>query len=72
MTNPPTLRRRKPKARMAGSASVETRLRPENKRLLHWLDWWLATPDDRGESWWNEFEADLQSNRVTFQPTRTG
>ncbi|HUY14836.1 MAG TPA: hypothetical protein VMX16_14580 [Terriglobia bacterium] len=64
-----TLRKRKPKATALGSARVERRLRPQNKKLLQWLDSWLAAPDDRGERWWEDFEADLQGDRVTFPGT---
>jgi hypothetical protein len=39
--------------------------------LLEWLDSWLATPDDRGEEWWKEFEADLEKRRLTFRRTET-
>jgi hypothetical protein len=48
------------------------RLRPRNKKLLRWLDSWLATPNDRGEAWWTEFQADVQSHPVAFQPTQAG
>jgi len=68
----PTLGKRKPKARALGSARVKKRLRAQNKRLLQWLDSWLAAPDDRGESWWEDFEADLEGHRVGFRPTQTG
>ena len=36
------------------------RLRPQNRKLLKWLDCWLATPDNRGEEWWKGFEDDLR------------
>ena len=51
---------------------MEVRLRAQNKKLLRWLDSWLATPDDQGEQWWNEFEADLEGQSVTFRPTKAG
>ncbi len=51
---------------------MEGRLRAQNKKLLRWLDSWLATPDNQGERWWNEFEADLQAQAVTFPPTEAG
>ncbi len=44
------------------------RLRSQNRKLLDWLDSWLATPDDRGEHWWAEFQADLDNHRMTFRP----
>jgi hypothetical protein len=68
----PTLRKSKPKARALGSARVKRPLRAQNKKLLRWLDSWLAAPDDRDEKWWEDFEADLQGHRVTFRPTRMG
>jgi len=53
--------------------SAESRLRPQNKKLLRWLDSWLATPDDRGEAWWSEFEADLEDQRrMGFGPNQAG
>jgi hypothetical protein len=48
------------------------RLRAQNKKLLRWLDSWLATPDDRGEKWWSEFEADLKGQDLSFRPTKAG
>ena len=47
-------------------------LRPQNRKLLKWLDSWLATPDDRGEKRWNGFEDDLRNQRTTFRPAQTG
>ncbi len=72
MANNVGLRRHRAKAAPAGSARAAKRLRPRNKQLLHWLDSWLATPDDRGESWWNKFEADLSRDRLTIQYPRMG
>ena len=40
--------------------------------LLRWLDSWLATPDNRGEAWWTEFQADIQSHPVAFRPSQAG
>ena len=48
--------------------STQGRIRPRNQMLLKWLDSWLATPDDRGEEWWKEFEADLEKRRLTGVP----
>ncbi len=72
MANPTTLRKSKPKWSAQGSGEIEVGLRAQNKKLLRWLDSWLATPDDRGEKWWSEFEADLEAQTVTFQPTKAG
>lgn len=27
---------------------------------------WMATPDDRGEAWWDEFQRDLTTHRPSF------
>ena len=72
MASLPTLRKRKPKASALSSGRVKKRLRAQNKKLLQWLDAWLAAPDDRDESWWEDFEGHLQGHRVTFGPTQTG
>ena len=71
MAGLPTLRKPKPKARGLGPARVKKPLRVRNKKLLRWLDSWLAAPDDRDESWWEDFEADLEGHRVTFRATQT-
>lgn len=42
------------------------RLRPENKALLAFLKEWMATPDELGDEWWEEFEDDLKMNRLSF------
>ncbi len=72
MANPTTLRKRKAKTTAHGPGRKDLRLRAHNKELLRWLDSWLSTPDDRGETWWNEFEADLQSQPLTLRPTNAG
>jgi len=56
----------------SGSAGASRRLRPQNKKLLQWLDAWLAIPDDRGGAWWKAFETDLAANRSSFRPGETG
>ncbi len=72
MANTITLRKRKPKSTARGPGRMAMRLRAENKKLLRWLDSWLATPDDQGEQWWNEFEADLEGQDVSFRPSKAG
>jgi hypothetical protein len=72
MANTPTLRKRQSTPIASGGGRTDARLRPQNRKLLKWLDSWLATPDHRGEEWWNEFEDDLRSHRTTFGPTQTG
>ena len=67
-----TLRKHRSKARVPGSGRAKKPLRAQNKKLLQWLDSWLATQDDRGESWWEDFETDLKGHRLTFRPTQTG
>jgi hypothetical protein len=68
----PTVRKQQSKPVASGAGRPTTRLRPQNRKLLRWLDSWLATPDDRGEKWWNGFEDDLRNQRTTFRPTQTG
>jgi len=64
------LRQRRSK-RAAAVAGGVRRLRAQNRKLLAWLDSWLATPDDRGEQWWKEFEADIKNHRVIFGAGQT-
>jgi hypothetical protein len=66
------LRRGKSKPLVADPGGAARRLRAQNKKLLQWLDSWLATPDERGETWWKEFEADREKHRVTFNRGETG
>jgi hypothetical protein len=63
---------RKPKSAAARRRRDARRLRPQNMKLLRWLDSWLATPDDRGETWWTEFQADLQGHRMNLRTTQAG
>ena len=73
MANTPVARRQQSKSTASGAGRPTTaRLRPQNRKLLKWLDSWLATPDNRGEKWWNGFEDDLRKHRTTFRPTQTG
>jgi hypothetical protein len=72
MANTPTVRKQHSKLKASGDGRSAARLRPQNRRLLKWLDSWLATPDDRGEKWWNGFEDDLRNQRTTFRPAQTG
>jgi hypothetical protein len=72
MANTPTVRRQPSKSTASGAARSTARLRPQNRKLLKWLDSWLATPDDRGDKWWNGFEDDLRNQRTTFRSTQTG
>jgi hypothetical protein len=64
-----TLRKQQSKTTASGASRPTARLRPQNRKLLKWLDSWLATPDNRGEKWWNGFEDDLRNHRSTFRPT---
>jgi hypothetical protein len=41
-------------------------LRPENLRLLAFLDAWMAESDDLSDAWWEEFEAELAANRFSI------
>jgi hypothetical protein len=71
MANAPTLRKRQSKSTASGVGRPNVRLRPQNQKLLNWLDSWLATPDDRGEKWWKGFEDNVLNHRSTFRPTQT-
>ncbi len=39
----------------------------ENARLLQVLDELMASPDDRGSAFWDEFDRDLRENRVNLR-----
>ena len=41
-------------------------LRPENRAALAFLKEWMSTPDEMGDEWWEEFEAELRTNRLSF------
>jgi len=66
------LRPGKSKPLATDSGGAARRLRAQNKRLLHWLDSWQATSDDRGDTWWKEFEADRKKHRAAFNLGKTG
>jgi hypothetical protein len=72
VANTPTVRKQQSKPTASDSRRASARLRPQNRKLLEWLDSWLATPDNRGEEWWNGFEDDLRNHRTTSTPTQTG
>ena len=63
---------RKRKTSVSRRRRGEVRLRSQNKKLLRWLDRWLATPEDHSEQWWSELEADFQRHPVSFRPTQAG
>ena len=67
-----TITLRKPKSTASHQRRKTLRLRAQNKKLLRWLDTWLATPDDRGEAWWAEFEAEVQNRAVALRPAEAG
>jgi hypothetical protein len=69
MANTPTVRKQQSKPPASGAGRPTARLRPQSRKLLKWLDSWLATPDNRGEAWWNAFEDDLRNQRSAFRPT---
>jgi hypothetical protein len=71
MANTRTARKQQSKPTACGPVRPIARLRPQNRKLLNWLDSWLATPDNRGEEWWKGFEDDLRNHRTTFTPTQT-
>jgi len=72
MANTPTVRRQQSKRAASGAGRPPARLRPQNRKLLKWLDSWLSTPDNRGDKWWDAFENDLRDQRMTFRPTQAG
>lgn len=72
MANTPTVRRQQSKRAASGAGRPPDRLRPQNRKLLKWLDSWLATPDQCGEKWWDAFEDGLRDQRMTFRPAQTG
>lgn len=47
-------------------AARAERIRTQNEQALQLLEKWLAEPDDLGDAWWDEFEAELRQNRLTF------
>jgi hypothetical protein len=47
-------------------ASSLDSLRPQNQQLLALLAAWVAEPDDRGDAWWDDFEAELAANRLVI------
>jgi hypothetical protein len=71
MANTPTVSKQRAKPTASGAGRPVARLRPQNRKLLKWLDSWLATPDQRGEEWWNGLENDLRNQRTTFRPAQT-
>jgi len=71
MANSTTARKQQSNSTASGAGRPTERLRPQNRKLLKWLDSWLATPDNRGERWWKGFEDELRSHRITFRPTQT-
>jgi len=41
-------------------------LSPQNKQALALLKAASEQPDDKGDAWWDDFEAELRQNRLTF------
>ena len=48
-------------------ATPRKRLSARNRAAIEWLDKWMSTPDDMGEEWWAEFEAELKANRFKLR-----
>lgn len=42
------------------------RLNKKNRQLLAWLKEWRSTPDEMGKEWWDEFDRQLEENRLNF------
>jgi len=62
-----TLRKRKTGRAATRSRGPEPRLRPENRKLLQWIEKWFESPDQQGEGWWGKFESDLRTGRLAFR-----
>ena len=71
MANTPIVRKQQAKSTASVAGRPAARLRPQNRKLLKWLDLWLATPENRGEDWWNRFEDDLRNHRTTLRTAQT-
>jgi len=54
-----------------GESVRAERIRAQNEKALKLLHEWMAEPDDMGEAWWDEFEAELRQNRLTFPERET-
>lgn len=53
--------------RLQSTAVRAPALRPENQRALDLLEAWMAEPDDLGQTWWEDFERDLQQHRFSLR-----
>ncbi len=47
--------------------ATETDTEEQNRRILEWLERWLAEPDDLGPEWWDSFEQELKEHRLTLE-----
>ncbi len=45
---------------------------PQNERIIALLKRWQVEPDDQSAEWWDDFDADLKTNRTTFQRPNSG
>lgn len=55
-----------------GEAPIKLEFDPEavgveNRAIVAWLEDWLMQRDELGREWWDAFEQDLRTSRVTFQ-----
>ena len=41
----------------------------KNVALLRWIRKFADQPDDRGQQWWDEFDALLRQTRTRFRPS---
>ena len=46
---------------------TKQQLRSQNQRALAIIEAWMSEPDDLGTEWWDEFEQEIQHNRLTFR-----
>lgn len=44
----------------------DSNIRPENKKIIELLKYWIQEPDELGKNWWDSFEKQLTTNRVSF------
>ena len=45
-------------------------LSAKNRAAIKLLDEWMSIPDDMGKEWWDEFEKELEANRLNFDRER--
>ena len=46
---------------------LETDLHPQNRHAMALLRTWMASPDEKGSEWWDDFEQQLREHRLSFR-----